>query len=166
MNFLKKLNRFITGGFSDFAFNIVKDYFPEGMSEEQQEKVKLGFKLLEIETQREMNKAVEVSEEAINRQLAVYESSYSDLLSLPQIGRLVIFLRGCQRPAWGFSTIYMDWLWFSQWSLNNKQEIALIIINLLVLGFLFVERTIKNCEPLIFEYFNRRKDCKACKACS
>jgi len=158
MGFFNKLTDFVTGGFGHFALNVMKDYFPPNMSEEQQASLKLGFKQLELETQKEMNKAVALAETHLNQRIKQYEGTASDLLSLPVIGRLMIFMRGCQRPIWGFATIVMDWLWFNQWSLNEKQESALILINFLVLGFLFGERAIKNCAPLFLQHLKQRQE--------
>lgn len=86
-----------------------------------------------------------------NKRIAELEGTASDLTKFGLLGRLVVFVRGCQRPVWGFATLYMDFMWFSgRWAeLSQQQESAFWIINLLVLGFLFGERAIKNLMPLI-----------------
>lgn len=157
MSFLTKIADFATNGFGSFAMGVVEKYFPPDMSEEQKATMQLGFKQLELETQKEMNKAVREAEIQLNDRIKMYEGSASDLLRLPVIGRFMIFLRGCQRPIWGFSTLWMNWLWFSEWTLNEKQESALIVINFLVLGFLFGERAIKNVAPLITQLLSAKK---------
>ncbi|WP_230413519.1 hypothetical protein [Zooshikella ganghwensis] len=63
----------------------------------------------------------------------------------------MLFLRGAQRPVWGFATLYLDLCWFATWQLTVQQETALTLINVLVLGFLFGERAIKNVMPLIMQ---------------
>lgn len=158
MSLLSKITNFVTGGFGDFAMGIVKDYFPPDMSEEQKATMQLGFKQLELETQKEMNKAVADAENRMNERIKMYEGSASDLLRIPVIGHIVIFLRGCQRPIWGFSALYLDYFWLTAAKeFSEKQETALIFINLLVLTFLFGERAIKNCVPLFTKYLEARK---------
>ncbi len=55
--------------------------------------------------------------------------------------------------------MYLDSVWFagSGAAFTEKQELGLIVINLLVLGFLFGERTVKNLEPLIIRVFGGEK---------
>lgn len=80
------------------------------------------------------------------------EGTAADLKSLAYFGPLVIFARGCQRPIWGFGTLYMDFMVFGgDWVIEEgtRQDSAFLVINLLVLGFLFGERAVKNLAPLI-----------------
>ena len=77
------------------------------------------------------------------------------------LGRIVIFLRGAQRPIWGYFVLVMDIMVFSgRWNLVKLAEqtktasmvdiqSAFWIINFLVLGFLFGERAVKNVMPLL-----------------
>lgn len=157
MGFFDAVSNFFGGGVVKTIADTVKDYFPPDMSEA--EKAKLSAKITEAEHRRErelMALAMEADKE-VTRRAAQLEGTAKDLTALPFVGRLVIFLRGCQRPVWGFAALYMDWLWFSQWSLTDKQETALIVINMLVLGFLFGERTVKNLQPLLVEIFGGKR---------
>lgn len=157
MGFFDAVSNFFGGGVVKTIADTVKDYFPPDMSEA--EKAKLSAKITEAEHRRErelMALAMEADKE-VTRRAAQLEGTAKDLAALPFVGRLVIFLRGCQRPVWGFAALYMDWLWFSQWSLTDKQETALIVINMLVLGFLFGERTVKNLQPLLVEIFGGKR---------
>lgn len=91
---------------------------------------------------------------------AQLEGTTRDLLALPVVGRLVIFLRGMQRPVWGFGTLWGDFMVFSgRWNVALQTDgnwtpegMALILINLLVLGFLFGERAVKNLLPLVTRF--------------
>jgi len=88
--------------------------------------------------------------EQTTKRAATLEGTAEDLKALPLIGRIIIFFRGCQRPVWGFAVLWMDWAWFTDWkALSEMQEVALVVINGLVLGFLFGERAVKNLMPLI-----------------
>ena len=52
----------------------------------------------------------------------------------------------------------MDNKWFFDvHDFSEQQQTAMIVINILVLGFLFGERTIKNLEPLIIKVFGKVK---------
>lgn len=142
---------FFAGGLGSSIVDTVKDYFPPSMSDA--EKADLSFRINEA-ANKQANEAAKLANEAdteFNQRIKDLEGTANDLKSIPVIGPIVIFLRGCQRPVWGYSTLYMDYMVFSdEWtSLSETQESALWIINLLVLGFLFGERAIKNLMPLI-----------------
>ncbi len=158
MSFLKSVGDFFTGGFVEETFKAVKEYFPPDMSPEQQANVKLQLENLAIKKQSQLDKAANEAERNLNDRIAQHEGTAKDLLALPLIGRVVIFARGCQRPLWGFFTMYADLMWFSNdWgALTDLQGKALLIINFLVLGFLFGERAIKNVMPLIIQYFGKK----------
>ena len=150
-NLLTKAVDFFSGGLGNAIVDGVKSYFPPSMSE--QEKAELSMRINES-ANKQANEASKIANEAqaeFNQRIKDMEGTASDLKSIPFIGPLVIFLRGCQRPVWGYSTLYMDFMVFSdKWAtLTETQESALWIINLLVLGFLFGERAIKNLMPLI-----------------
>ena len=59
---------------------------------------------------------------------------------------------------WGFATAYMDFMVFSgQWQIeaHTAKDAAFWSINLLVLGFLFGERAVRNVMPIIGQYFGK-----------
>ncbi len=156
--FLDALSSFFEkGGLATTLVETIKDYFPPDMSE--QEKALLSIKIQEAATNREtvlLQLAMEADRDVTER-TAKLEGTASDLKQLPIVGRLILFLRGCQRPLWGFAALYMDLSWFTLWKLTDRQETALIVINTLVLGFLFGERTIKNLEPLLLKVFGNNE---------
>ncbi|MBI9109908.1 hypothetical protein [Maridesulfovibrio ferrireducens] len=142
-------------GLGGTILDAVKTYFPPDMTPEQKATLELGIKAAaDKQANLVRDKAME-ADKAVTDRIAKLEGSASDLLRVPYLGALIIFLRGCQRPMWGFATLYMDFLWFTTWKLTETQETALCIINFLVLGFLFGERTIKNLEPLIMKVFGQ-----------
>ena len=53
--------------------------------------------------------------------------------------------------------IWLDYQWFTSWALSEHQQKALIAINLLVLGFLFGERAVKNVAPWLIQAMQNRK---------
>lgn len=113
----------------------------------------LGYKHAE-----EIERLGLAASQATTNRAALLEGTASDLKSLPILGPVMLFLRGCQRPIWGFGTIYFDHQVFSgAWSITTgPQESAFWIINLLVLGFLFGERAVQNIAPFVAEMIKAR----------
>jgi hypothetical protein len=158
-NLLAKAADFFSGGLGSAIVDGVKGYFPPSMSDK--EKAELSERINK-EANIQANEAARIVNEEraeFNQRIKDMEGTANDLKSIPVIGPLVIFLRGCQRPVWGYATLYMDFMVFSgRWKeLSEMQESALWIINLLVLGFLFGERAIKNVMPLVAQYFKGGK---------
>lgn len=158
-NFLSKATDFFSGGLGTAIVDTVKDYFPPSMSE--LDKSELSLKINEAANKQANEGARIVNEERaeFNQRIKDMEGTAKDLRSIPVVGPIVIFLRGCQRPTWGYATLYMDFMVFSgKWNtLTEMQESALWVINLLVLGFLFGERAVKNIMPLVSQYFSVKK---------
>ena len=124
------------------------------MSEEQKGNLKLALDRVARERERDAQRHMLEAEQALTRRISELEGTAADLKSLPVVGRLILFARGCQRPVWGFFTMVLDWRWFSEWQLNTQQQTALIVINFLVLGFLFGERAMKNVAPHVIQALN------------
>lgn len=157
MSLLKKIVNAATGGVGQLAFDVAKKYFPPGMSEAEKENLRLALDKLELEKRGAAERAALAAEQSHTERVKELEGSASDLARVALLGPLVLFLRGCQRPLWGFATLYLDWCWFTGWHLSEKQETALVVINLLVLGFLFGERAVRNVSPMIAEVFRAKK---------
>lgn len=157
MSIFKKLLDGVTGGFVATAVDTFKDYFPPDMSAEQISDLELRTQKLKSDIQKQTDDAANVAEELLTNRISQLEGTASDLKSVPFVGPLVLFLRGLQRPLWGYATLFMDYMWFSEWTtLTSKQESALMAINILVLGFLFGERAIKNVMPLVTKLFEAK----------
>lgn len=154
MSLFKNIMSTLTGGFVSKAVDTFKEYFPPDMTPEQKVAFELKAKELEASIQQQTNEAIFAAEAVLTNRIATLEGTASDLKNVPYFGPLVLFLRGLQRPLWGYATLCMDYMWFSEWEdLTSKQESALMAINILVLGFLFGERAIKNIMPLVTKFF-------------
>jgi hypothetical protein len=151
MGFLDKLASVATGGLAGAVLDVVKTYFPPDLSAEKKAEMQVAIERLAMERERNTNDAIRDSEQAINERIRAYEGTASDLASLPILGPIMLFLRGAQRPIIGYATMYLDYQVFSgTWELTpGQQESAFWVINLLVLGFLFGERAVKNVAPMI-----------------
>lgn len=138
--------------------DVVKDYFPPSMSDKEQAELSLAITKAENKKDEAILKAANEANAQFNDRIKEMEGTASDLKALPVVGRIVIFLRGMQRPVWGFFTLYTDYQVFAgNWDPSDKQDNMLLAINLLVLGFLFGERAVKNVLPLIMAYFGKSK---------
>jgi len=157
MSFVTKIMNFLSGGTVKTIVDTVKDYFPPSMSDK--EKAELSLRISEAQRKHDLailDKVHEADAE-FNKRIKAMEGTASDLKTIPLIGGLIIFLRGLQRPVWVFATLFLDYQSFAgEWSLTDKQDTMLLIINVLVLGFLFGERAVKNITPLIGAYFGKK----------
>lgn len=148
------------------AANLFKAYFPPDMPPEKKAELEMKFKALAAEQARLANEATNEAVETFNKRIAIHEGTAKDLLQMPILGRALLFARGAQRPTWGFATLYFDYVLFVKGEVPdammnitaegiksmNVETLGLIyMINFLVLGFLFGERTLKNLEPLILK---------------
>jgi len=158
MSLWDKVLGIATGGLADTAIKVAEKWFPPDMSEGEKQAVRLAFERLEMERSHATDMALQQASAELTDRIAKLEGTAGDLKGIPVIGTLVLFARGTQRPVWGFSTLWMDWQWFSSaWgTLSDQQQQALIIINFLVLGFLFGERAVKNLSPLIMQLLARK----------
>ena len=145
----------VSGGFIDKAVDLVTGYIPDPAAKAE---IKAKLQALELEREKAMNEAVHVAAQDLNQRISEQEGTAKDLMSLPFVGRIIIFARGSQRPIWGYATLYFDWQLFSdQLTLTSEQTQLLWIINFLVLGFLFGERAIKNIMPLVIKMMESKK---------
>lgn len=157
MNILDKLGDIVGGSLFKEAKDIVMAYWPPEVSPEKKLEMQAKLTELELTKARQLDQAMAEAEARITERIAMTEGSAQDLRAIPIVGPLVLFLRGLQRPVWGYATLFGDAMWFmGRWQLNDQQESALWVINFLVLGFLFGERAVQNVAPLIAEIMQRR----------
>lgn len=156
MSVLSKVADFIGSVFFKEIKDTITQYFPPDITPiqkaELEQKLNIFLHQKEIEANRILNDAAA----QLDKRIAEQEGTASDLKTIPILGHILIFARGAQRPVWGFATLYMDFKWlFEPGNFTDQQQTAMIVINVLVLGFLFGERTIKNLEPLIIKVFGK-----------
>ena len=148
----------VTDFFGGSIFKEIKEgvmaYFPPSLTPKEKADIDLKIQELLDKKQLEANRVLDDAAKQLDKRIAEQEGTASDLKSVPVLGHLVLFLRGLQRPAWGYAAMWMDFKWFFESrTFTDQQATAMIVINFLVLGFLFGERTIKNLEPLIIKVF-------------
>lgn len=160
MNVLAKIVDSLGGGILKEGFDLIRSYLPPSMSDQEKAQMELAWQNFahkkDIETRQLANEA----EKEFNQRIKDLEGTASDLKTLPVIGNLVIFLRGAQRPAWGIFVLWADYMVFSKaWDLTGDQQLRsmLFAVNILVLGFLFGERAVKNIAPFVSQFLGIRK---------
>lgn len=154
MGILSGLTDFVGGSLFKEIKEGVMSYFPPDMSPQQKADMELQVQEMLHNKQLEANRILQESAAQLDKRIAEQEGTASDLNAMGWLGKPIVFLRGVQRPLWGFATLYMDHKWFFEdHNFTEQQQTAMIVINMLVLGFLFGERAIKNLEPLIIRVF-------------
>jgi len=158
MGIFSKLTDLLGGSLFGDVTGLIKDYFPPEMTESQKAGLEKEFLIIENEAKLRLQSAINDADKQFNKRINDHEGTANDLKQMPVIGSIVLFLRGVQRPAWGFFTMYLNFVWFVQnpvWT--EQQESAVMVINILVLGFLFGERAVKNLSPIIEKMFAKGK---------
>jgi len=158
MSILTKITDFVGGSLFKEIKEGVMSYFPPDMSPQQKAEAELKVERLLMEKQAKANEFLRQSAAQLDKRIAEQEGTAADLKTIPILGHIVLFARGAQRPVWGFATLWMDTQWFfGSHSFDEQQQTALIVINTLVLGFLFGERAVQNLTPMIVQVFAKKK---------
>lgn len=130
----------------------MKDYFPPSMSDLEKSQAELALVSVKANMEVKMAEAMHEAQGMYEQRIRDMEGTAADLKVIPIIGPLIIFFRGMQRPLWGYAVLWLDYMVFaSEWKItpDSRQDVCFMIINLLVLGFLFGERAMQNLAPLI-----------------
>lgn len=157
MGVFSKVLNYFTGDAGGVILEKAVDLLPDNMSEVEKQEFKIKF----METIHKQNvEIIELAQndtESFNERIRGLEGTASDLKGFGILGRFILFIRGLQRPIWGFGVIYCDFMIFSgSWKIETeKLESAFWMINIIVLTFLFGERCIKNLSPIIEKLFKK-----------
>lgn len=159
MAIFDKLADLFGGGLVTSVLDTVKSYLPPGMTPQEESALKLEIERMAFEKQKQADAMLADAERQVTERISLLEGTATDLRAIPIVGPLMLFMRGIQRPVWGFAVLYADMMWFSgKWGqMSTQQESSLWVINLLVLGFLFGERAVANLAPIISEVMASRR---------
>lgn len=158
MSFLTGLTNILGTSLFKEVKDVIKEYWPPDVSPKERLEAQIRIDAAETAKLQQINAALAESERMITERVTLLEGSAQDLRAIPLIGPVVLFLRGLQRPLWGYGTMYADCMWFmGRWPMSDQQESALWVINFLVLGFLFGERAVQNVAPLIADMMSKRR---------
>lgn len=161
MGLFTEVADFFAGGTASVIMDGVKSYFPPKMSDTEKANLEIGIKKMNADIEMSLKEVALKEDVEFNKRIKDMEGTASDLKTIWGIGHIIILARGAQRPIWGLSTLYMDYQVFSgAWPgiMDDTQlKTLLIVINFLVLGFLFGERAVKNVMPLIIQFLGKGK---------
>lgn len=138
----------------------VKECFPSSMSDAEKAKAELAVMTIAAEKDAKIGEVMRGIQSEIDQRIMDMEGTASDLKAIPIIGPIIIFLRGMQRMLWGFGVLFMDFMVFSgEWKIlpESRQDACFLLVNILVLSFLFGERAMQNVAPLIERLMAARK---------
>jgi len=159
MSIFSKISDFVGGSLFGEIKDGIMSYFPPDMTPQQKKEAEFNIQRFLHEKELATNRMLSEASAQLDKRIAEQEGTASDLKAIPFLGPIIIFLRGLQRPVWGFAVLVMDFKWFfGVGEFTQQQETALMVINILVLGFLFGERTIKNLSPLIIKVFGGKSE--------
>jgi len=175
MSFFNSVTKFLTGGAGEEVVKLggkivdaVAGQFPDKLSDKQKADIQLTVDNALREHEIKLLALAQQEDQRFNDRIKDMEGTANDLLVAGWIGKLVILLRGAQRPIWGYFVLYMDFMVFSgAWNIvspiSDIEKVtdglnlvsAFWVINFLVLGFLFGERAMRNVLPIIQGLRNR-----------
>ena len=152
MNIFETLASALGGDIFSKIVDTAKAYFPPSMSDAEKSQAELAILKVKTEAETKLSDATREIQADFEQRIRDMEGTAADLKAIPILGPIVIFLRGMQRPIWGFAVLVMDYFVFAgNWHIipDSRQDTCFLIINFLVLGFLFGERAMQNLAPLI-----------------
>lgn len=151
MSVLDKIGGFLGGGLGSKIADIV------GARIEDKSKAELARLELEKAIGDREHELEKVLIAEFNERTIALEGTASDLRDLPIVGSVVIFLRGAFRPLFAYFVAYLDFVYFIKgMSWGEQQESLLWAVNMLVMGFFFGERAMKNVMPLVGQVFSKK----------
>jgi len=169
MRFFTKVANFVSGGIGGKIVDKILDQFPDKLTPTQAAAIEAAVIEETRDHERKLLDLANEQDAEFNARIKAMEGTAKDLQQFGWIGRVIIFLRGAQRSTWGYGVLFMDFKVFSgSWTLSKiaanaelESAISLVsafwVMNLLVLGFLFGERAIKNLLPIIERILLRRQ---------
>ena len=162
--FNKKISNLSANVIKDQIFKILPSTISEDVKgdmsrklEEVLEKELVDIKIASVRLENDIEDTIEK-----------LSKTTKDLEKIPFLGSVGMFLRGMQRPVWGFALLYIDLNVLSgTWpilkkgatdiAMNDTVASAFWFINILILGFLFGERAARNVVPMINKRFGKKE---------
>ena len=144
MKLLSDLAGLVTGKLPNLITDAIHAVLP--LSAEDKAKVDAAVTAATHEHELAVLRATADAEMALTQRIAKLEGTAADLKSIPILGPIMLFLRGAIRPLFGAAVLVWDWQVLSgHWTVPDEELFR--ILNILVLGFFFGERAVKNIMP-------------------
>lgn len=151
MSFIGNLIGTVTGVLPEALSKILDRVLPDKLTEEEKAQVKAQVAAATREHELTVLKLANEADAEFNRRIVELEGTAKDLKAIPIIGPIVLLLRGAFRPLFAYGVLIWDWKMFSgDWMIQDREII--LAINVLVLGFFFGERAVKNVMPLLTKF--------------
>lgn len=165
MSVLSKVVDFFGGGTANTILDIAKTYWPPSLTKDQVAAIEKGIVEATRQHELKLQQLALDQDHEFNNRIKEMEGTAKDLQQFGWVGQVIVFLRGCQRPIFGYFTIGMDYMIFSGKYVLPPQTTefpepitaTFYFLNILVLVFLFGERALRNVIPLLNQLMNRFK---------
>ncbi len=145
----------VDGGLGGVIERVVDRVLPPKLDEAEKAQIKLELMKATAEHETAMMRASIEAENALTERVKALEGTAADLRTVPILGPIMIFMRGSFRPVCCYFTLFWDWKMFSgRWP--HQSDEVILMINLLVFGFVFGERAVKNIMPIADRFLERR----------
>ena len=152
-----KLVDVVTGGVGDRVLDVIERQFPGKLSASEQAALQKELALIDNAKAVEANTAIQEAAETLNRRIAEHEGTASEIKDIWVIGPLIILARSMFRPTCSYVTLYIDYQYFkAPKAFPEDAGTLLLVMNFIILGFWFGERTVKNLMPIIMAWLAKR----------
>lgn len=158
VSIISKIVGALTGTLGSKIVDGVTRFFPPSMSDK--EKGDLKVKIMEISNIQELEllKVAEQSQSEFNDRIKSMEGTADEIKGIPIIGPMIITVRAMVRPMITAFMVVLDYQTFSgAWPWNPEFKNVFFALNLLVLGFWFGERALKNVMPLFTKFMEAKR---------
>ena len=148
----------LSGNLGSNILKGVKHFFPASMT--AVEKGALELKIMEVSQTQEilLLKYAQDAQSEFNDRIKAMEGTAAEIKSIPLVGPAIIALRSVLRPLISIFVIVLDYQIFSgAWSWNTELKPVFVALNVLVLGFWFGERMVKNVMPLFVKFMESKR---------
>lgn len=156
--------------YGDTLIHEVLNNLPEDFTSNQRDRLESSLLRAVHHCEKELLAQLALDKEDIEQKIRDLEGTTRDLEGSGGWGAFIRTVRAAQRPIWGYAVLLLDLMVFSgQWNLVSISadmarvmgrnapyidlESAFWLINLLVLGFLFGERAVRNVIPVFHRRF-------------
>ena len=110
MSVFSKILDFVSGGIGEKIVETVQGQFPARMSEADRKKVEEAIRQAAREHETKLIALAQAEQLEFNNRLRDLEGTATDLNASGIFGRIIIFLRGAQRPLWGYFVLFLDFM--------------------------------------------------------
>lgn len=155
---LKEIASFLTGGFGVKLLDTVKGYFPPSMSDKEKTDLELVIMKATQAQEVQLLALAQSADAEFYSRIKDMEGTAAEIKGIPFIGPAIVVVRSMLRPFISIFVVLLDYQIFSgAWAWNVELKPVFVALNILVLGFWFGERMVKNVMPLFTKFMESKK---------